>query len=552
MRRYLLTGLVLLAACAPPAPKPAPIAQQENPMTDRLAKYTTVRLTADLSRLTERERAMIPLLIDACREMDEIFWLEAWGDKAALLAGISDSATRRFAEINYGPWDRLADNEPFIAQHGPKPNGAGFYPPDMTRNEFDAAVALSAARAAELKNQYTLIRRAADGSLTSVPYHEAFAERIGRAAGKLREAASLADDAGLRRYLELRATALTNDNYRPSDLAWLDAKDNTVDVVIGPIETYEDALYGYKAAHEGYVLVKDRDWSARLSRYAALLPGLQRALPVPDEYKRETPGSDSDLNAYDVVYYAGDCNAGSKTIAINLPNDEEVQLAKGTRRLQLKNAMRAKFDRILAPIAERLISPTQLARVRFEAFFANTMFHEVAHGLGIKNTINGRGTVREALRDHAGSVEEGKADILGLWMITRLIDSGELTETSLEDHYVTFLAGIFRSIRFGAASAHGRSNLVQFNVFREAQAFQVDATTGTYSVDMIRMRAAVEALSEKLLRLQGDGDYSGVGEFQEALGRTDAGLTQSLASLEQLRIPVDVVFEQGPEVLGLR
>jgi len=323
-----------------------------------------------------------------------------------------------------------------------------------------------------------------------------------------------------------------------------------LDVVIGPIETLEDKLFGYKAAFEAFVLLKDLEWSGRLARYAALLPELQRGLPVPQEYKREEPGSDADLNAYDVVYYAGDCNAGSKTIAINLPNDEQVQLQKGARRLQLKNAMRAKFDEILLPLAGVLIAPDQRAHVRFEAFFANTMFHEVAHGLGIKQTLAGRGTVREALRDQAGPLEEGKADVLGLYMVTRLHDSGELQGASLEDHYVTFLAGIFRSIRFGAASAHGKANMIRFNFFQEAGAFSRDGR-GFYLVEMDRMREAVDALSERILRLQGDGDYAAVQAWVEPMVRVGPTLAADLERVDAAGIPVDIVFEQGLDVLGL-
>jgi hypothetical protein len=382
----------------------------------------------------------------------------------------------------------------------------------------------------------------------AVPYHQAFAPNLQRAAAKLRQAATLADDPGLRRYLELRADALLSDDFQPSDLAWLDMKSNTLDVVIGPIETYEDALYGYKAAYEGYVLVKDQEWSRRLSRYAALLPALQRALPVPEAYKTETPGTDSDLNAYDVVFYAGDSNAGSKTIAINLPNDEQVQLQKGTRRLQLRNAMRAKFDRILVPVAQMLIAPDQRRHVTFDAFFGNTMFHEVAHGLGIKNTLSG-GTVREALREQASALEEGKADVLGLWMITRLNGMGEV-QGDVTDNYVTFLAGIFRSVRFGASSAHGRANIARFNYFKERGAFSRDAATGTYRVDAARMRAAMDALSEQILRFQGDGDYAGVNAFMARYGSIDAELQGDLDRLAGAGIPVDVVFEQGASVLG--
>jgi len=325
-------------------------------------------------------------------------------------------------------------------------------------------------------------------------------------------------------------------------------KDNRIDLVIGPIENYEDRIFGYKTAFEAYVLVKDMEWSQRLARYAAMLPGLQRGLPVPDAYKAEKPGTDSDLNAYDVIYYAGDCNAGSKTIAINLPNDEQVTLAKGTRRLQLKNATRAKFDAIMLPIAGELITPEQRKHVTFDAFFANTMFHEVAHGLGIKNTLDGRGTVRDALKELYAGIEEGKADVLGLYMITKLHGQGEVAG-SLEDYYTTFLAGIFRSVRFGAASAHGKANMVRFNFFADRGAFTRDER-GLYRVDMAAMRKAVDELSALLLKLQGDGDYAGVQKLLDELGVIRPQLRADLDRLSSRNIPVDVVFNQGKTVLG--
>ena len=518
----------------------------------RLAKYTTVRLTSDLGALTAEERQMIPLLIDAAREMDAVFWMQAYGAKDSLLASLEDEGLRRFVEINYGPWDRLAGNEPFVPGVGPKPAGANFYPADMTKEEFESAVASAADRGEALKSLYTLVRRDSAGRLTTIPYREAFRAQHERAAAKLREAARLASDAGLERYLELRADALVTGEYQPSDLAWLDMKNNTIDVVIGPIETYEDQLFGYKAANETFVLVKDREWSNRLARYATMLPALQRGLPVADEYKRETPGTDSDLNAYDVIYYAGDANAGSKTIAINLPNDEEVQLQKGTRRLQLKNAMRAKFDEILVPLASELIVDDQRRHITFDAFFGNVMFHEVAHGLGIKATLNGRGTVREALREQASALEEGKADILGLYMVTTLHGQRELGDAPLLDNYVTFLASIFRSVRFGASSAHGRANAAAFNFMNERGAFARDSSSGRWRVDQQKMQEAMNALSERILRFQGDGDYEGVRQFMERYGRIGPALQADLDKLRDAGIPVDIVFEQGVEVLGLR
>lgn len=513
-------------------------------VAERLAKYTLVTLAADTSGLSVSERRMLPLLIDAARAMHDVFWLQSYGNRDSLLSSITDPVARRFVEINVGPWDRLDNNAPFIAGVGPKPEGANLYPRDMTKAEFEAAVAAGGARADSLKSLYSVVRRDAQGRLVAIPYHHAFVVQHQLAARKLREAAALAEDAGLRRYLTTRADALLSDEYQASDIAWLDMKSNTLDIVIGPIETYEDALFGYKAAHEGYVLMKDKAWSNRLSKYAAMLPALQRGIPVPDAYKQETPGSDSDLNAYDVVYVAGDANNGSKTIAINLPNDEEVQLQKGTRRLQLKNAMRAKFDKILLPIAQELIVADQLGNVTFDAFFSNVMFHEVAHGLGIKNTINGRGPVRTALKERASALEEGKADILGLYMIRELHSQGELGTASLDDNYVTFLASLFRSIRFGAASAHGRANVAAFNFLEGMGAFSRGGD-GKYRVDPVKMRQGADSLSRMILTLQGDGDYEGVGRFNERYGTIGPTLRADLDRLRTRAIPVDIIYEQG-------
>jgi len=550
-------ALAVLAGCAPGAAddtKAAAGTDTASAPSDvgrRLAQYHTVRLTADLSALTENERRMIPLLIDAAREMDAIFWMQTYGDRDALLRSITDPQARRFAEINYGPYDRLDNDHPFVAGTAAKYAGSNLYPAGMTKEELDAEIAKGGPRADSLKSLYTLVRRDSANRLYAVPYHVAFREPLARAAAKLREAAALAEDPGLKRYLELRAQALVSDDFQASDLAWMDMKTNRLDIVIGPIETYEDALFGYKAANESYVLIKDQEWSRRLARYVQLLPGLQRGLPVDAQFKRETPGSNSDLNAYDAVYYAGEANSGAKTIAINLPNDEQVQLQKGTRRLQLKNAMRAKFDAIMTPIARELIASDQVQHVTFDAFFENTMFHEVAHGLGIKNTIDGRGTVREALKEQAGGLEEEKADVLGLYMVTTLNRQGELSGEDVRNNYVTFLAGLFRSVRFGASDAHGRANMATFNFFEEQGAFTRDSASGKYRVNFERMQMAVDLLAGNILRFQGNGDYAGVGTFMTNYGVIKPALQGDLGRLSRLGIPVDVVFEQGPEVLGL-
>ena len=414
----------------------------------------------------------------------------------------------------------------------------------MTKAEFEAA------DLPDKNSLYTFLRRDEAGKLKTIAYKEQFKPQVERAAALLEQAATLAENDGLKNYLSLRAKALLTDDYQESDFAWMDMKTNHLDIVIGPIETYEDQLYGYKAAHEAYILVKDMQWSERLAKYATVLPELQKGLPVPAEYKKETPGRDAELNAYDVVYYAGDCNAGSKTIAINLPNDEEVQLKKGTRRLQLKNAMRAKFDKILVPISKTLIAEDQQKHITFDAFFSNTMFHEVAHGLGIKNTIDGKGTVRAALKEHASALEEGKADILGLYMIKQLHDKGEI-EGDLKDFYVTFMTSIFRSVRFGASSAHGKANMIRFNFFKEKGAFERNPADGRYRVDFDKLETAAAELSQKILTLQGDGNYEGVAQLVGAIGKIDTKLQGDLDRLGAAGIPVDVVFEQGLEVLGL-
>ncbi len=511
----------------------------------RFGIYSEVELRHDLSALSDKQRKMISLLIDAAKITDDLFWRQVWGDKTALLSSIQEANAKQFAQVNYGPWDRLNDDKPFIAEFGQRPPGARYYPDDMTKAEFEAW------RQEGKDGLYSLVKRDTNGKLNLVPYRKAYQAELTLIAELLNKAAANSEHEGFANYLKLRAKALLSDDYQSSDMAWMDMKTNPIEVVIGPIETYQDALFGYRAAFETFVLLKDMEWSERLARFAKYMPELQKGLPVADNYKAEVPGSNADLNAYDILYCAGDCNSGAKTIAINLPNDEAVQLAKGTRRLQLKNAMRAKFDRILLPISEQLIDQKQAQHITFDAFFSNTMFHEVAHGLGIKNTVNGKGTVRQALKEHASALEEGKADILGLYMIQRLREKGEISDGELMDNYVTFLAGIFRSVRFGASSAHGRANMIRFNYFSRTGAFTRDIETGRYQVNREPFEAAIKNLSEKILVLQGDGNYQAVDAFVAEMGGMSAQLKADLDRLAANDIPVDIVYKQGKEVLGL-
>lgn len=521
------------------------------PKKQNLTKYATIKLTANLDSLSDQQKQMLVLLMEAGQEMDRVFWRQAYGDKEKLLDEISDQNLQQFADINYGPWNRLEDNAPFIEGADPKPAGANFYPKDLTKEEFEQHLEKNPDDAEAFKSLYTVIQRDDEKKLVAVPYSDFYEKEFSAAAKKLQQAAELAEDPGFKKYLKARAEALLSNNYRESDLSWMDMKSNQIDCVIGPIENYEDQLFGYKAACECYVLIKDMSWSERLSKYAAMLPELQKGLPVPERFKAESPGTNSDLNAYDAIYYQGDCNAGSKTIAINLPNDEEVQLQKGSRRLQLKNTMRAKFENILVPIADLLLVPEQRKHITFDAFFSNTMFHEVAHGLGIKQTITDNSSVRTALRESYSALEEGKADVLGLYMVTKLFDQGEL-DGELEDYYVTFMASIFRSVRFGASSAHGKANMIRFNFFKDRNAFTRDENTGLYRVNMPEMKLAMEELSKQILMLQGDGDYEAARSFADEFGFVGPVLKADLERVNREGIPTDIVFEQGPKVLGLR
>jgi len=513
-------------------------------VNDRIAIYEKVKLSTNLNELSANERKILPLLIQAAQIMDELFWKQAYPQRDSLLSTIKDEKTKAFVWINYGPWDRLNGDKPFISGIGAKPDAASFYPAGMTKAELEKS------DVKDKLGQYSVVKKDSTGKLSSIPYHILYASELQNASALLKQAALLAEDAGFKKYLTLRADALVSDDYTASDYAWLDMKTNNLDIIIGPIENYEDKLFNARASYEAYVLVKDKVWSKRLAKYVSMLPQLQEGLPVDAKYKKEKPGTDSELNAYDVVYYAGDCNAGSKTIAVNLPNDEIIQQKKGTRRSQLKNAMKAKFDKILVPIAKELIDKEQQQYINFDAFFSNVMFHEVAHGLGIKKTISGKGFVKEALQEQYSWLEEGKADVLGLYMVTGLLKKGEL-EGDIKTFYTTYMAGILRSVRFGAASAHGKANMQCFNFFKENGAF-IRNGNGTYKVDFSKFETAMNKLSKLIITLQGNGDKAAVEKTQKEKAVITAELQKDLDRLTQKGIPVDVIFEQGVDVLGVK
>ena len=331
--KKLMTTLMAFSLLATVGCKSNQEAETPSEIQQKVDEYAEFTLKTDLSVLSEKEQQLIPIFIQIADVMDDLFWEQSYGlENRAALDTLSDPAIKAFANIQYGGWDRLGEETPFIPGVGAKPKGANFYPVDMTEEEFNAL------EDPEKTSQYTIIRRDENGALKVIPYHEAYATQLAKVDSLLAIAIDLAEDPGLKNYLTERRKAFQTDDYFASDMAWMDMKDSKLDFVVGPIENYEDGLYGYKSAYESFILVKDEKWSNDLAKFTKMLPELQKQLPCDPKYKKEIPGTDSDLNVYDVIYYAGDCNSASKTIAINLPNDERVHLQKGTRRLQLKNA----------------------------------------------------------------------------------------------------------------------------------------------------------------------------------------------------------------------
>ncbi len=505
-------------------------------VSDKLTTFKEVKLESDMEGFTDNDKKMIDIFRQVGEIIDGLYWKQAIGQRDRFLESIKDENTRKYAMMNYGPWDRLNNNFPFIEGVGEKPAGANFYPTDMTKEEF------AGLDDSNKTSGYTIIRRDKNGKLRSIWYHDIYKSELTRIANLLREAAEYSDDANFKEYLKQRANSLLTSDYQKSDFAWMKVRDSRLDLVVGPIENYEDELYGYKCAFESFILVKDAEWSKNLSKYVTMLPELQNGLPVPDKYKKEVPGTDSDINVYDVLLYSGDCNAGGKTIAINLPNDEEVQLTCGSRKLQLKNTMKAKFDNIVVPIAELVIDESQLSHVKFDAFFENVTFHEVGHGLGIKNTVDGSSTVREALKEQYSAIEESKADIMGLYLVAKLYEKGEISSGELMDNFVTFTAGIFRSCRFGASDAHGKANMLIFNFFEDAGAFTRNPETGKYTVNFDKMYKAMIASVEQILTIQGDGSYEAAKKLVETQGVIRPQLQADLDRINASDIPVDIVF----------
>ena len=508
----------------------------EKVLKEKVESYAVVEVSSPLyDALSENDKHIVGLFRQAGEIMDGLFWKQTFGDKAEIEA-LPEGYAKTYAMINYGPWDHLDDNNSFIKEYGVKPLGCQYYPQDMTMEEWNAF------EDPDKLNLYTVIRRDENGALKTVWYRDEYKEELEKVCALLEEAAALTTNEGMRTYLTERVKAFRTDDYLASDLAWMDMKDCNMDLVIGPIENYDDHLFEAKAAYECFILLKDETRSANLAKYVALLPTLQKMLPCAPEYKTFVPGTSSDLNVYDAIFYAGDCNDGSKTIAINLPNDERVHAAKGARRLQLYNSMMAKFDKIMAPIGEVLVEPSQLQYLTADAFFWNVTFHEVAHGLGVKQTVNGKGTVDAAMGSEKTTWEEAKADILGLFMVNKLIEMGEITDITKEESIATFIAGIVRSVRFGSASSHGKANMMCYNYMEEHGAFSRNED-GKWVIDFDKATEVMNSWAELILETQATGNFEFAQEYSAKNASIRETLAADVAKVNEAGIPRDIVFD---------
>lgn len=512
-------------------------------LAKRLAQFAPTPLSADLSALSPEDRQVLDKLVEAAKLLNEVYLRQAWvgnpalRDEIAKLTSPDAKEIQDYFAMNFGPWDRLDNRKPFYGDT-PHPEGAGYYPEDMKKEELEKWVADHPADQASFQSDVTVIRRDAKGGLVAVPYSREYGEWIKKAAALMREAAGITHNASLKKFLELRATAFESDKYFDSELAWMDL-DAPVEVTIGPYETYEDGLFGYKAAFEGVVTVNLPAQSAALAHYKERLPWLELNLPIPDAQKNPHRGSDSPIKVVDVAYSAGDIRGGIHAIAFNLPNDEKVRQAKGSKKVLLHNLIQAKFDKVLTPIAERVLAPEQVKDVSFEAYFNEVLHHELSHGLGPGIiTVNGKKTeVRLELKDLFGTLEEAKADVMGVYNVLALIGRKEMPAELRKSLEPTYVAGLFRAARFGLDEAHGQGTVAQYSYLLEKGALAVDAE-GKVKVVSEKFPGAIKELLHDMLTLQANGDYAGTKKFLDTYGKPPQSLRDGIAKLAG--VPVDI------------
>jgi hypothetical protein len=547
----MMVCVVFFTACSSPSEQKNNTTNQDTTpqkkltLKERLNQYANFALTTDLSKYSKQEKEMLSLLIDASKVMDDIFWLQAYGNKDTLFAKLKTPEEKEFCEINYGPWDRLNDNEPVINGVGKKPIGAGFYPSDIKYFPFIDM------KFEDKLSMYTVIKRSDDGSLFTQPYHVAYEKYLKNAADLLKKAAKLSPDKAFANFLEKRADGLLTDDFYQSDILWVDLN-SKYDLDIGPFEFEEDRFINSKTSYEAILMIKDMEWSKKFETYSKYLPEIKNSFSIPENYKSQIILANTNIGVYDAIYYAGWPNAGPKQISTNRPKDGRILMDKGGRKLQFKNSMKAKFDKILKPISDILIDKDERTNVKFEGFFINNVTYEIADAIMVKTTVNGKGAVKDALKDYFPTINSLKADILNMYILTQLQEKNVISDATLLDNYVIFIANVIRSVRFGAAFSQGSSNIMAFNMLYKMKAFTRNNTTGTYKVNSEKMKEIIIKLSKDILTVLAEGDYATAKSWVEIYGNMSPELQQDIQKISKAGIPTDIKFEQGKQVLGLQ
>jgi len=530
-------------------------AQKESPADSdfarKIARFAPTTLTADASKLAPKDKQALDKIIAAAKLLDPLFLRQVWGGNDALEKKLQADKTAagrdrlHYFYINDGPWSRLDNNEPFVeGVPREKPANASYYPDDMTKDEFNSWVqGLSDTDKQKATGFFYLIRRGPDRKLTTVPYSEAYKEYLAPAAALLREAAALTTNATLKNFLTKRADAFGSDDYYESDVAWMDL-DSPIDVTIGPYETYEDELFSYKAAFEAYVTLRDDAETAKLAKFSGHLQELENNLPIEPRYRNPKLGAASPIRVVNEVFGSGEGNSGVQTAAFNLPNDERVVKEKGSKRVMLKNVQDAKFNKTLIPISKVVLDPAEQSALSFDSFFTHILCHELMHGLGPHNiTVNSQETtVRKQLKELYSSIEEAKADMTGLWALQYMIDHGIIDKNMERTLYTTYLASMFRSVRFGISEAHGRGVAMQFNYLTDEGAIKYNEANGTFSVDHTKIKEGVTKLTHDLLTLEAEGSYETAKAMLDKLAVIRPPMQQALDKLKDVPVDIEPIF----------
>jgi hypothetical protein len=513
-------------------------------LESKIAQYAKTEIKYDENLLDDRQKVVVQKLFEAAEVMDELFLEQVYSKNDSIKAALesaSDPLSAKELEyfnINFGPFDRLDNNKPFIDNFS-KPPGANFYPEDMTKEEFEKFLADNPDKEKDFTSEFTVIRRV-DGKLTAIPYSEFYKEKLDTAAKLMTEAAEYADNPSLKKYLLTRAEAFGTNDYYESDMAWMDMKNHTIEVVIGPYEVYEDELFNYKAAFECFLTIVDPESSEKLEQFASYLVDIEKNLPIPDEHKNYERGSESPIVVVQEVFSAGDTKAGVQTLAFNLPNDERVRKAKGSKKVMIKNMHEAKFNKLLKPISEIVLPEDQQKYVTFDGFFNHTLMHEMSHGVGPGFiTVDGRKTeVKKELKETYSKIEECKADVLGMFNNIFMIEKGVYPKEYEKELWTTFLAGVFRSVRFGIHEAHGGGTAIIYNYVLEHGGYEFDSATEKVKVNYEKIYNAVKDLAHELLMIQAEGNYEGAKRLIEKYAVNSESMKILTGKLSDL--PVDI------------